>query len=309
MTVLHFAEGGYAAHLLRKESINHLHAHFADRAATVALVAGRLLGIPYSLGIHAGEDIFVHPVLLPEKFSEAKFIISCTQYNLDYLKQLGLPDLDKKAICIHHGLDIQKYPPASQQHKPPMLLSVGRLVEKKGLEYLIKACRQLKDEGREFVCHIVGPGHERQKLETLAAELGLQDTVKFLGALPHDQVVHEYDQATIFALPCIQGNDGSLDGIPNVIPEAMAMQLPVVSTPVSAIPELVENQVNGLLVPPRDEKALAAALACLLDDPSLRARLGETGRQTVTERFNVEQNVHAVYQVFATRGGSTHVSR
>jgi glycosyltransferase involved in cell wall biosynthesis len=308
MTLFHFAEGVYAAHLLKKQAVNHLHAHFVDRAATVALVASRLLGIPYSLAVHAGEDIYVHPVLLPEKFAEAEFVISCTQYNLDYLKQLGIPGLDKKAVCIHHGLDVERYTPATRSHEPPLLLAVGRLVEKKGLEYLIRACRQLADQEQEFVCHIVGPGPDRQKLEALIAKLALQDIVKLCGGLPHEKVIEQYDQATLFVLPCIRGNDGSLDGIPNVLAEAMAMKLPVVSTNVSAIPELVQDQVNGLLVPPRDEEALAAALTRLLDDPLLRTELGEKGRQTVREIFDIEQNIQLVYDVFMSQGGQAHAN-
>jgi glycosyltransferase involved in cell wall biosynthesis len=309
MTLLHFAEGVYAAHLLRGQSANHLHAHFVDRAATVALVAGRLLDISYSLVVHAGEDIYVHPVLLPEKFGEARFVISCTQYNLDYLRQLGVPGLDEKAVCIHHGLDVERYPPATRRHDPPLLLAVGRLVEKKGLEYLIRACRQLVDQKREFVCHIIGSGPERQKLEALVAELALENIVKLYGALPHEKVIEQYDQATIFVLPCIRGSDGSLDGIPNVLPEAMATKLPVVSTTVSAIPELVQDHVNGLLVPPRDEKALVAALARLLDDPLLCTELGKKGRQTVMEKFDIERNVRSVYDVFMSQGRSGHVSQ
>jgi glycosyltransferase involved in cell wall biosynthesis len=309
MTLLHFAEGVYAAHLLQRQPVHHLHAHFVERAATVALVASRLLGIPYSLAVHAGEDIYVHPVLLPEKFARAKFIISCTQYNLDHLKKLGIPGLDEKAVSIHHGLDVERYPPASKRHEPPLLLAVGRLVEKKGLEYLIKACRELVDQGREFVCHIIGPGPEQQKLEALIAKLGLQDIVKLSGGLPHEEVIEQYDQATIFVLPCIRGSDGSLDGIPNVLPEAMAMELPVVSTTVSAIPELVQDQVNGLLVPPGDVQALVEALARLLDDPLLRTQLGKNGKRTVMEKFDIEQNVRAVYDVFVSQEGLSHAKQ
>jgi glycosyltransferase involved in cell wall biosynthesis len=298
MTLIHFAEGVYAAYLLRNHGVDHLHAHFVERAATVTLVVSRLLDIPYSLAIHAGGDIFVHPVLLPEKFAHAKFVISCTQYNLDYLKQQGIPNLDDKAFCIYHGLDFDRYLRTVEQDQPPLLLAVGQLVEKKGFEYLIKACRRLDDQGQELICHIIGPGAERQKLEQLITKLELQDTVKLLGALPHDQVVEHYQRATIFALPCIRSQDGDLDGIPNVLAEAMAAQLPVVSTRVSAIPELIQNEVNGLLVPPNDEPALATAIARLLNDPALRARIGEAGRQTIIEKFNIIQNVRAVYDVF-----------
>jgi len=310
MTVLHFAEGAYAAALLKKQAINHLHAHFVERAATVALVASRLLDIPYSLSLHAGEDIYVHPVLLPEKLGEAKFIHSCTQYNLDYVKrQLGITGLDGKAVAIHHGLDVERYPIAAQSHEPPLLVAVGRLVEKKGLVYLIRACRRLVDQNYHFACHIIGPGPDYQKLESLVAELSLQDVVNLCGGIPHEKVIEQYDQAAIFVIPCIRGSDGSLDGIPNVLVEAMAMELPVVSTTVSGIPELIQDQVDGLLVPPRDEQSLTAALARLLDDPDLRQRLGQRGRQTVIEKFDIEANVRAVYDLFANCGDSVYATR
>jgi glycosyltransferase involved in cell wall biosynthesis len=284
--------------------VNQLHAHFVDRVATVALVAERLLDIPYSLAVHAGEDIYVHPVLLPEKFAEAKFVISCTQFNLDYLEdKLGIPDLDQKAYTVHHGLDFDHYGLTQQPQSPPLLLSVGRLVEKKGFEYLIRACRRLKEAGREFVCHIIGTGPDRQKLAALIAELGLQETVILRGVLPHDRVLEEYNYATVFTLPCIQGHDGSLDGIPNVLLEAMASWLPVVSTPVSAIPELITDGVNGLLVAPQDDAALADALSRLLDDTDLRQRLGAQGRRFVAEAFNLDENVRVVYEIFMRLGG------
>jgi glycosyltransferase involved in cell wall biosynthesis len=129
------------------------------------------------------------------------------------------------------------------------------------------------------------------------------------GVVPHEQVIEQYDQATIFVLPCIRGDDGSLDGIPNVLAEAMAMKLPVVSTTVSAIPELVDDQVNGLLVAPRDEELLVAALARLLDDPDLREDLGENARQAVIEKFDIERNVRLVYDVFVSQGGPSYVDQ
>jgi glycosyltransferase involved in cell wall biosynthesis len=216
--------------------------------------------------------------------------------------------LDKKAIAIHHGLDLKRYSPAAKSHHPPVLLSVGRLVEKKGLIYLLKACRRLKDQKQEFVCHIVGPGPDYQKLESLIAELSLQDTVKLWGGLPHDEVLEHYNQATLFVLPCIRGDDGSLDGIPNVLAEAMAVELPVVTTTVSGIPELVEDRVNGLLVPPRDEEALTSALARLLDDPVLCNQLGKEGRQTILKKFDINQNVRLVYDVFVRQSERDYVN-
>ena len=307
MTVLHFAEGVHAANLLRGQGIDHLHAHFLDRAATVALVASRLLEIPYSLAVHAGQDVFVHQVLLREKLAEAKLVISCTQHNLSYLKEhLNMPELDAKSLCIHHGVEAGRYAPSSNSHCPPLLLAVARLVESKGIEYLILACRLLKDRGVHFECRIAGPGPDYGELDDLIDRQGLRETVQLCGGLPHDEVRALYDAATVFALPCVRGSDGSLDGIPNVLLEAMTARLPVVSTNIAAIPELVEDGVNGVLVPPRDEHALAEALARLLDDRVLRNELGRKGYQVVCERFDLERNVGALRDVLANQGRTPH---
>jgi glycosyltransferase involved in cell wall biosynthesis len=302
MTILHFAEGVYAAHRLRKHAPTHIHAHFVDRAATVAMVASRFLNVPYSLAIHAGEDIYVHPVLLQEKLTNAEFLVSCTRYNLNFLAQSCFSFPGHKAFCVYHGLDIQEYKPGTRKQEPPLVLSVGRLVEKKGLEYLVKACRILWDKGESFVCHIIGAGIEDRKLESLIRQFSLQDSVKLLGAVPHEEVIKEYERATIFALPCVQGTDGSLDGIPNVLLEAMAMKLPVVSTAISAIPELIQDGVDGLLVASKDETALAKAIVRLLHNQALRVNLGERAREKVSVRFNIHRNTEALFSLFLNLG-------
>lgn len=292
MTLLHFIEGVYAAYLLRGRQFEELHAHTADRAATIALVVGRLLDKPYSLSIHAGHDIFVNPILLAEKIVEARHVATCTAYNKTYLENLIGQDLWHKISHIHHGLDLPKYQPQpSASNGRPKILSVGRLSEKKGLVHLIRACRILKDREYDFTCHIVGDGPQRSELRGLIEQLSLEDTVHLRGVLPHEEVIENYRQATLFVLPCIKSKDGDMDGIPNVLPEAMAMQVPVVSTDISGIPELVHDQVNGLLAPPGDDDALAAAMARLLDDSALRERLGQNGRQSIVDTFDVNQNV------------------
>jgi glycosyltransferase involved in cell wall biosynthesis len=172
-----------------------------------------------------------------------------------------------------------------------MILSVGQLSERKGFVPLIQACRRLKDQGYDMVCHIVGKGPQYQELNDLIQELELTDTVTLCGALPHEAVIEKNDQATLFCLPCVMSKEGNLDGIPNVLPEAMAMQRPVISTTLSGIPELVDHEVNGLLVPAGDVDALVAAIARLLDDPALCQRLGKNGRQTVLEKFDIRRNI------------------
>lgn len=291
-TLLHFGEGVYAAYLVRKRQFRELHAHFADRAATVALVAGRLLGKPYSLSIHSAADIFVDPVLLREKIMEARHAVTCTLYNKSHVMAIAGQDVGSKISHIHHGLDLASYTPSpSGTNGKHLVLSVGQLVERKGFVQLIWACRSLRDQGYGLRCYIVGRGPQHQELQDLITQLSLEDTVTLCGALPHEEVIERYREATMFVLPCIRSRDGNMDGIPNVLAEAMAMQVPVISTRVSAIPELLKDQVNGLLVPPEDHTALAVAMARLLDEATLREELGRKGRQSILDAFDVERNV------------------
>ncbi len=152
----------------------------------------------------------------------------------------------------------------------PLILTVARLVEKKGLLYLLRACRALRDQGYGFDCRIVGEGPLRATLEQHIHELGLTDTVELAGAETHERVIEMYQQATLFALPSVVAENGDRDGIPNVLVEALYLRVPVVSTPVSGIPELIRSESNGLLVPERDHAVLANAIKRLLDDPLLR---------------------------------------
>jgi glycosyltransferase involved in cell wall biosynthesis len=270
----------------------------------MALVAGRLLGIPYSVTAHA-RDIYVRPVLLRAKLLEAKFVCTCTDYNRVCLSQTMGEELNDRLHLVYHGLDLDDFtPPAPRlQSHLPVILSVGRLTEKKGFVYLIHACRLLKNREYSFQCHIVGEGPLRRELENLVTEFGLQDTVALCGAVPHTKVIEEYRQAALFVLPCIMASDGDRDGIPNVLIEAMAMELPVVSTCHSGIPELVQAGKNGILVPPGDTEALAGALAELLDRLDLRQALGQRGRQTVLENFDVERNVRRMFDLFVVPAG------
>ncbi len=291
-SLLHFGEGVYAAYLLRRQQFHEIHAHFADRAGTVALVISRLTGKPYSLSLHAAEDIFVHPTLLNEKIMGARQAVTCTLYNKAHLETLLGQNLAHKITHAPHGLDLTLYRPGSRiLNGKPLILAVGQLAERKGFAHLVEACFLLKRDGYDFRCEIVGEGPQRGTLEGMLARLGLEDRVALCGALPHEAVVEKYREAALFVLPCIQSADGNLDGIPNVLLEAMAMQLPVISTRVSAIPELVEDGVNGLLVEPGDAAGLARAAATLLESPQQAGRLGRRGRESVLAGYNLEANV------------------
>jgi glycosyltransferase involved in cell wall biosynthesis len=299
MTLLHFAEGVYAADILRDYGCDQIHAHFVDRSATLALVASRLLRRPYSVTAHAN-DIYVEPILLPEKLSEARSIVTCTRYNQAHLNRLGAGRFSDKLSCIYHGLELHEYQP--EPCKPPgkpSILAVGQLKEKKGFAYLLQACRELKDRGYDLECQIVGAGPLRAALAVDIRQLELEGMVQLCGALPHPAVIEKYKQSAIFVLPCVIGANGDRDGIPNVILEAMAMGLPVVSTRHSGIPEVIEDGVNGILVPPADPAALADALAWLLGDARYRQQLGLAGRRTVIEHFDAERNVKRLLDSFS----------
>jgi glycosyltransferase involved in cell wall biosynthesis len=298
-SLLHFGLGVHIAHLLRdRYPTDHIHAHFVDRASLVALIAGRLLGTPFSVTAHAN-DIYVDPALIVEKIGEAKFVATCTQYNESHLRAIARNGVQAQVRCIYHGIDLKRYALTDRPHRGrPLLLAVGQLKEKKGLRYLLEACRILQDRGFEFDCQIIGEGPLRLGLEEMIDRLSLRDHVALAGPLAQDAVMDKYREATIFVLPCITARDGDRDGIPNVILEAMAMSLPVVSTYHSGIPEAVKNGVTGYLVQPRDPEALSDALGDLLHDEELRVRMGRAGRLRVAEEFDADVNVKRLLSEF-----------
>jgi glycosyltransferase involved in cell wall biosynthesis len=291
-TVLHFGEGVLAAHLVDARDLRELHAHFADRAATIALVASRLLRRPFSLSVHTGADLFVRPVLLDEKVTAARHVVTCTAHNRAHVAHLLGKPLDRKVTVIPHGLDLVRYRPAAAARPGrPLVLGVGQLAERKGFAHLVAACAALADQGYDLDCRIIGRGPQWAALERLIASLSVGEVVSLVGALPHEAVVDQYRQATTVVLPCVQTADGDVDGIPNVLVEAMALGLPVVSSDLPAIRELVTDGVDGLLVPAGDAERLAVAVRRLLDDPRLRHALGGGARRTVVARFDVDRNV------------------
>jgi glycosyltransferase involved in cell wall biosynthesis len=241
----------------------------------------------------------VNPVLLREKLANAKFVSTCTAYNRSYLSQFGKDLFNHKLLCIYHGLELERYVNVQRTKLGrPVILSVGQLQERKGLSYLVDACGILQDRGIQFECRIVGEGPLRQTLQDQIHRLGLDNSVRLLGALPHEEVIAQYQEATVFALPAILGKDGDRDGIPNVILEALSMGLPVVSTAHSGIPEVIEEGTNGLLVPPEDGEALSSALARLICDPEMQIAFGKAGRQIVADRFNPEKNARRLLEAF-----------
>ncbi len=291
----------FIANQIEQAGITHLHAHYANTPATVALLVHQFTGIPFSFTAHA-KDIYLSPKpSIAYKMKQARFVVTCTGYNQQYLASL-LGARDAVEIQrIYHGLDLRIFPRDPAVAAPrarPLILTVARLVEKKGLPDLLRACRALQDQGYDFDCRIVGEGPLRATLEQQIRELGLTDTVELTGAETHERVIEMYQQATLFVLPSVVAENGDRDGIPNVLVEALYLRVPSVTTPVSGIPELIRSERNGLLVPEHDSAALANALKRLLDDPSLRERLAVAGHQTVLARFDMAANVQRLTRLF-----------
>ena len=297
-----FFQATYLAEILVRESLTHLHAHFAHDPTLVTMFAHYLTGIPYSFTAHA-KDIYVKtsPELLRAEAQTAQAVVTCTEYNRRYLStQIGSAN-NGKLHCIYHGLDLSEFKfcsPWTVDGEPPVILSVARLVEKKGLSDLISAADILRQRGRRFHVEIVGDGPLRERLEAQVRRLGLNDHVRFLGPLPHERLCRIYQSVCVFALPCVVAPDGDRDGIPNVLLEAMASGVPVVSTPVSGIPEVIRAEVEGLLVPPNSPRTLADALDKLLNSAELREQLALAARAKIETCFSIERNSAQLLSLF-----------
>lgn len=298
-TLLHFAEGVYAAYLLQDRGREHVHAHFIDRAATVALCVGRLLKLPYSLTAHAN-DIYVPQPLVPEKLGEAAFAVTVSEFNKSYLLR-HCPRLPPDSIVVlHPWVDLSNFqPPAQRPERAPLrILSVGRMVEKKGHRYLIEACRLLRDGGADVECQIVGDGPLMPELRALVERYGLSERVQLPGALPRSEVMARLHAADVFALACVVAPDGDRDGMPVALAEAMACELPVISTALPGLDELVRPDA-GYLVPPGDPLALARAIRSMQSlGADARAEIGWRGRAAVAADFELFDGTRRLADLF-----------
>ena len=296
----------YQAVLLASEArtrhITHLHAHFGTSATTVARLAARFAGIPYTFTAHA-KDIFHEDVVpddLSRKLSDAASVVTVSDYNLDYLSE-HYGEAASGVRRIYNGLELDNFPYEEPADRPPRIVGVGRLVEKKGFSDLVDACALLAAEGRDFVCDIVGAGPLEDELLARIARLGLTDRVRLAGALPRGEVVEYLRDASAFALPCVTAADGNRDGLPTVLLEAMALGTPCVSTPVTGIPEVLLDGKTGLMAGERGPEALAAALGRLLDDPALRVRLASEARRMIEAEFDIDANAARLRSVFGAQ--------
>jgi glycosyltransferase involved in cell wall biosynthesis len=279
--------------------IDRLHAHFLHTPASVTRYAAILRGLPWTGSAHA-KDIWTTPEWEKrEKLADCEWLVTCTGVNRDHLAALAPAG---RVELVYHGIDLARFapPPAARlgsdgrdARHPVTILSVARLVEKKGTDVLLDALARLpKDLHWRFV-H-VGGGPLKPALERQARRLGIADRIVWRGARSHDEVLQEYRNADLFALACRVAHDGDRDGLPNVLVEAQSQGLACVATRVSAIPELLTD----VLVQENDAAALAGALEALIRDPSRRRSLGEAGRARVRAQFTLERNFGRLAEKF-----------
>ncbi|HEX9554271.1 MAG TPA: glycosyltransferase [Streptosporangiaceae bacterium] len=260
----------------------HLHAHFLHSPAAVAFIAAKVSGQPYSLTGHAKDIYTTLPENLRMRCDRARFVTTCTEANRTHLiTEVGLAP-GQMHVC-RHGIDLTKFTIPARRPRPGCIVSVGRLVPKKGFDILIQACGDLRRRGIAFELVLLGGGELHDELLALARQQGIGDRVSLLGSRPQSDVVEQLTAAEIFALSPVVLPDGDRDGVPNVLLEAMAVGVAVVATTVSGIPEVVTDGETGRLVPPQRPDLLADALEQLLTDPAVRTRLGEAGRRFVHE--------------------------
>lgn len=295
---------------IKMKRIGHLHAHFGSLATTIARLASRFTGIPYTFTAHA-KDIFhesVQPDDLRRKLADAAATVTVSDYNVGYLHERYGPST-ARVRRIYNGLELDKFAYASPEARSPLILAVGRLVEKKGFGDLIEACAILAAQGCEFTCRIIGEGELRTELHEQIASLGLQSRVELSGPRPQSEVIEQMRSAALFAAPCVIGEDSNRDGLPTVLLEAMALGTPCVSTDVTGVPEVLLHTKTGLMVPQHDPPALAEACKRLLLEPTLRVQLASGARRLIKQEFDVHQNAASLRELFQADYGSVGARR
>ena len=300
----HFLQAGYLVNrCLPGRGVVHLHAHFAHSPASVALYASKLSGLPFSFTAHAKDIYTSEASQLREKIALSRFVVTCTDYNRRHLLRLadGLPTPIHR---VYHGIDTQLFATGSGVRSTPSppyrLLTVARLIQKKGIPTVLQAVKQLHERGVRLTYTLIGDGQDREHILGQVRRLGLDSVCRWLGSQPHRVVVEHYRRADLFVLGCEVAADGDRDGIPNVLFESMAMEVPVVATGVSAIPELVESGQTGLLVPPRQPEALAEAMLTMLTDADLRRRVIPAARARVLRDFDHHALVERLADIYRT---------
>ena len=296
--------------LALSHGVQHLHAHFGSDATTAALLAGRMTGLPFSFTAHARDIYHTYVSAAADdrarqlKIDEARFVVTVSNYNRQHLCKIANRP-DKSAIIrLYNGVDLERFSQPTYIHRRSNhVLSVGRLVEKKGIGDLVSACKVLRESGVDFDCSIVGDGPLRGELEAAIESTGLAEHVHLLGSITQAEVLDLMRSATILVLPCTIASSGDRDGLPTVLLEALGCGLPAISTDVAGIPEIISDGRNGLTVAPNNPEELAAAMQKLLADDHLRSRFAKAGRERAARDFDLTTNVARLRSLFEVSAG------
>ncbi|XPV77611.1 MAG: glycosyltransferase family 4 protein [Desulfovibrio sp.] len=303
-TLKHFFQAGLAASdILSDPAVDRIHAHFAHSPTSVALFAHSITGLPFGFTGHAKDIYTQKPKRLVDKMKQADLVVTCTKYNKRFLEGLDHTLRNKPVAHAYHGIDTSLFAFRGAEERlstPLRILSVSRMVPKKGMPVLLEALKLLQDMKCEFEFVHIGGGDPdaEQQLFALADELGIARRISWLGTLPHDQVVKELNKAGLFAIACEIAENGDRDGLPNVIAESMAVGLPVVATRVSAIPEIVEDRVTGLLAESGSAQQLASAIIELQQNNELRKSIVKAARRRVEDMFESQECVGRLATIF-----------
>lgn len=289
---------------MERLGVGHVHAHFANHPAMAALIVHRLTGIPFSFTAH-GSDLHVDQTALAWKLAQARFGVTVSAYNREFVRERAGSAAADKLRVIHCGVDAGIHVREREVESPTFeILCVAALREVKGHRYLIEACQQLVAEGAALRCHLVGSGPLESDLRARIARAGLQETVVLHGPLAREDVLARMRAAHVLVLPSVLDREGRREGIPVTLMEAMSCGLPVVASRISGIPELVEHERSGLLVPPGDARGLADALERLRASPELRARLGHGARAKVEADFDLRAGARRLAEEILRRDGA-----
>ena len=289
----------YVGLRLQKMGIDHLHAHFAGMAARTAFWINKFFTITFSFTAHAN-DIFSpreFEIGLDKLVDTARTIVTETDYAARFLRERFSHRRDR-VHRIYNGLDLADFGRADFSSTTPLIIAVGRLIPKKGFGDLIRACAVLAKRGKSFGCEIIGEGPLENELRQQIDELHLQNNVVLTRAKPQTELRRRLAAANVFVLPSVIDPDGGMDNLPTVIMEAMATGLPVVSTYIGGIPEMVVENETGFLVQPGDNTAMADVIETMINDSSLAARLGDSSYERARALFSIEKNVRELCALF-----------
>ena len=288
---------------LQALGVRHVHAHFAGLAARTAFWLERFFGIGFSFTAHANDIFAPKPfeISLGKLMGTARAIVTVSDFGVRFLRE-KYPGDAGKIHRVYNGIDLADFRVTDLAAPTPSIVSIGRLIEKKGFSDLIEACRLLGERGINFRCEIIGEGPLELALREQIRAAGLTSSVTLSGPLPQEEVRSRLACSAIFALPCVTEAGGGKDNLPTVVMEAMAAALPVVSTAIGGVPEMVQDGITGFLLPEHRPAALAEILSRLLSNPALRHSLGEAGRERATRLFALDQNVQTLCALFQQLG-------